>query len=333
MKDDIKNLKKLTDLALKDICVTDELKNKTLKLCKKEKSSILKPFLAAASSAAIIAVSITGYQYFSHKTSSNLTDKQIVNNTSNSLSKNSINNTEKTVDTSPNNILTKNDSKNSNVTKNANKSNDTASKNTSKDKKISVDTDKSNHINSEISSSTTNDTKPLDKPSQKEVIKNDKDGIAISNPPPVKDSYNNNFANNDSMPRAATSIAPVSKTLSTADAEKYWGDKLFLPSYIPNDFELTDISIPRDNKEIYVKLTYSSKNNYFKITQNKSTKYTVTGKSIDINGNPANIVQDKDQNDKDIIITQITWIKDNIQYSVVGNIPDTELINISKTIN
>ena len=53
-----------------------------------------------------------------------------------------------------------------------------------------------------------------------------------------------------------------------------------MPSYIPNSFELTDISTPNDNKEIYVKLTYSSKNNYFKITQNKNTKYTITGNSI-----------------------------------------------------
>lgn len=342
MKDDIKNLKEITDLVLKDIYVTDELKSKTLELCRNEKSNILKPFLAVASSAAIIAISLTGYQYFSHKVDNNLNNKQIVQSLNNTDSNNSINSTNK-LDTNNSSSKTNENTKpeiaykstkdkNSSNSNNVTESHNSVTPSTQESKKVSVDNSKTSEKNDSVVSPTKNDTAPIDKTSQTQVSQNSPDSIEINSNSILKDSFAEKNSNNIVASRTAPSIAALTDTLSTADAEKYWGSKLLLPSYIPNNFELTDISIPKDNKEIYVKLTYSSKNNYFKITQNKNTKYNITGKLIDINGTSATVTQNKDETDSSLTITQITWVKDNIQYSAIGNISDVELINISKSI-
>lgn len=348
MKDDIRNLKEITDLVLKDVYVTDELKSKTLELCKKEKSNILKPFLAAASSAAIIAISLTGYQYFSHKTDNSLNTKQIaqnINNINSDNPKNSTgsfpnNNSSSKIDEKPKPETPYKNTKD----KNSSNSNSTTSSHngftsdTLESNKIYIDSSKAIPKNDDVVSSTKsdivqNDMVQTNKAPETQASTNSSTNKVTNSSPMLKDSSveKNSASIVASLP--SPSITTLADTLSTAEAEKYWGSKLSLPAYIPNNFELTDISIPKDNKEIYVKFTYSSKNSYFKITQNKSTKYNITGKSVDINGINAAITQNKDETNSSTIITQIIWVKDNIQYSVIGNISDVELINIAKSIS
>ncbi|MBV7273625.1 DUF4367 domain-containing protein [Clostridiaceae bacterium UIB06] len=136
-------------------------------------------------------------------------------------------------------------------------------------------------------------------------------------------------------PMLKSSLSESSKPVSIADAENFWGGKLIMPSYIPDGFELTDISLPKnDSREIYVKLNYSFKNIYFKILQNKSTTFTnYTGKFIDINGSKGYITKTKDPSDPSIMTTEINFVKNNIQYDITGNIQEDELIKITKSMN
>lgn len=342
MKDDIKNLREITQLVLKDIYVTDELKNKTLELCKNKKSNIFKPFLAAASSAAVIAISLTGYQYFSHKVDNNLNDKQTTHNQNNISSNSSANSKEKAFDSTTINQDKKqqiayDNTKDKHLTNS--KSNITQSTNTNlspsntQDKKAPIASSNSVQTDSGVEPTANNNVSTVDTASQVQTSKEIQPNTDITSTPATRNSPIDKSSNAILTSGANPTISTSSDTVSTAEAEKYWGSKLVMPSYIPNSFELTNISTPNDTKEIYVKLTYSSKNNYFKITQNKNTTYTITGKPIVINGINGTIAQSKDDTNSNTTITQIIWIKDNIQYSIVGNISDMELTKISKSVN
>ena len=155
----------------------------------------------------------------------------------------------------------------------------------------------------------------------------------IAESAPQSASSKDTIANDNPILRSA--LSDSSNSISIADAESFWGGKLLMPSYIPDGFELTDISLPKsDSKEIYVKLNYSFKNIYFKVLQNKNTTSTsYTGKVVDINGSKAYITKSKDISNPSIITTEIDFIKNNVQYNITGNLQEDELVKIAKSIN
>ncbi|MBC2581879.1 DUF4367 domain-containing protein [Clostridium sp. DJ247] len=355
MKDNIRDIKEIIDLTLNDIYVTDNLKNKTLKACTIERKPKLKPYIVAAASAAFITLSIVGYQQFynrdinpSQKLSqafTKSTSKDIKDKSDNKVVKNQPNNTyDNKTNVDANNIIpydkqvVYNKDKNEAITNNHN--NTTAPlPNTNKDTKTTINKTENQQSN------TTNVSPPVDTKPDITTAVSDK----LKQDPLIQDKVANiNDTSLSSMAEGLPSITKnstdISGTISnssvshmvspsTAEAENYWGDKLSLPSYVPKDFELTDIYIPKnDSKEKYVKLTYSFKNNYFKLLENKSTTYSGNGKTIDINGAKGYVTQNKDDSNPNSTITQICWNKNNIQFSITGNIPEDDLINICNSI-
>lgn len=343
MKDDISNLKETTDLILKDIYVTDELKARTSEMCKKEKNKILVPFITAAASAVAITLSLTEYQYFSHRIDSNLINTKQATHNINNNSNITMENADKTPDYTLNTKVNQNLSKDltKNYTNNQNKVNLDTATNISKSKNSTEKTIANNNTilkdTSTNTVSTDNDNKVasqnkiLEKQMSETVLNNTVSDVTMA---PDTNCTKESNSISDSIP-INPSIRTVTGTLSTAEAEKYWGGAIILPSYIPSGFELTDISIPKDDKEKYVKLTYSLNNTYFKITENKSTKYNITGKSIIMNNINITITVDKNDTSNtttNAIIIQIVLEKDNIQYLIIGNISEMELTNIVKSL-
>jgi hypothetical protein len=200
------------------------------------------------------------------------------------------------------------------------------------DKKTAINSGKPSLLGAKHPITSANDNAILNKSSENQPAN---DNLGNTNSSVPQDfSPNENSNNIVASSPTAPSLSTYSEPISTSEAEKYWGGKLLLPSHIPANFELTDISLPNDNKEIYVKLTYNSNNNYFKLTENKNTKYNLSGKSIDINGINATIVENNNlSNSNNTETTQIVWVKNNVQYSIIGNISDTELVSIAKSLD
>lgn len=79
MKDNMRNLREITNLVLKDIHVTEKLKDDTLKKCKYKKKLRLKPIYAVGISTAIIIFALIDYHHYTNF-HSNITKKYIYNN-------------------------------------------------------------------------------------------------------------------------------------------------------------------------------------------------------------------------------------------------------------
>lgn len=338
MSRDINNLKEITNSILEDIQVTEDLKLSTLKKCTEQKKYNLKPFFVTAASVAVIIFSIVSYKFIFHKPNSSFVTYN------NEIPKKSAK-------------LNNGDSKYSNNKKdvNSNNSNETASKKQIQQNNQSTVKDNSSTQNIGLSNNniiSTPSTSDKDKskdntadspsPENKQATNSSGTTELNNNTNTVEDAKQNASANisaKDSIdsdtPMLKSALSESSKPISIADAENFWGGKLLMPSYIPEGFELTDISLPKnDSKEIYVKLNYSFKNIYFKILQNKSTTSTsYTGKVVDINGSKGYVTKSKDSSNPSIMTTEINFVKNNVQYDIIGNIQEDELIKITKSMN
>ena len=223
----------------------------------KQKSNIFKPFLAAASSAAVIAISLTGYQYFSHKVDNTLNDKQITHNQTNISSNSSTNSKEKAVDNTTINQDKKQQiaydtTKDKHLT---NKNNISQSTNTNpapsttQDKKTPIVSSNSTQTNSSVEPTANNDISTVNTTSQSEISKDMQSNTEIISTTATRNLPIEKSSNTVIPSGTNPTVSASSDTVSTAEAEKYWGSKLVMPSYIPNSFELTNISTPNDNKK------------------------------------------------------------------------------------
>lgn len=340
MSKDINNLRKITDSVLEDIKVTDELKSLTLKKCKEEKKYNIKPILITAASAAIMTFSIFSYKFILH-------NPNLTQNTSKEVAKKSVSLNDFKNDHAPdkNNIADQNKLKNS-ISNNEsqaktaaqqNNSNTILKNNQSGEKNTSSNNNKNNKLISSSKNEISNKIKAANPssnlPENKITSSISEPSISDNNADKANDTPVNNTLTKD-IPSMKASLDSARST-SIADAERFWGGKILIPSYIPEGFELTDISMPKDNsKEVCVKLNYSFENSYFKIVQNKSTTYTsCIGTSINIKGSKAYISKSKDTSNPNLTITEIKWVNDNVQYTITGNISEDELTKILKSIN
>lgn len=337
MKNTLKNLETISN----DSFLYDELKIKPLELKTEEKSKIVKPLLAASLSTVTIIISLLGYQHFSQISNSNLKNKTTTISDVNSklISKDE----HKINDTSPN--LTVNQNFNDSLKKDNNINDTKFSTNITKSsseeyKKLDYSVSKDTKTSDKSPSSTTenanliSDDIVLSKQDTLEVsISKDRSDTKIEDVTKAspsddqKKEVNSTSSSENKLPKERPDI------LTLAEAEEYWGSKVLLPSYIPEGFELTDISISRDSKEKYVRLTFSSNNTYFKITQNQNTKYTISGKATSIDGLKVWVTETTENSNSNTTITQVLWNKGNVQYSLTGNIPKDNLINICKSVN
>lgn len=307
MRDNVKNFRETSNIMLKDIYVTDELKRETLEKCVNKKQLKVKPLFAATVSAAVLIVTLGLYNYFYHKSTfvNNYIDKSVKHEY-----KYSINN-ENLIKPTKNAKSEESDKSqylpsNNNIDPNTKKSGTTLQNKGSNINTYSVnkDTASQNIIANKP-------LKPSDNVLQDETGNNENEDISISSQVP----------NGLTVPK---------EPLNISNAEKYFESKILLPSNIPKGFKLTDIWISEDKSKC-VKLRYDSDSAFFEILQSKNPSELEGTKTIFIGNNKAYISSIKDEK-SNIIITKISWIMNDIEYSLSGNLSEDSIMNIAKSI-
>lgn len=320
MEDNMKNFREASELILKNIYVTDELKRKTLEKCTDRKVSILlKPRLIATFSAALL-VFLGIFIYYFHKPA--ITDNHIAKSVNqeyenSSHKENKIQEAPKITDSSD-----------------SNKSSSAAS-NSKDNTKNSVPVPQRNNVDIAMKDSNSiPKNKSMDEVNENTETaaegRNNSSKTFDSVPEDRIDTSNANKSEINPAAQAHPSLTSVYEPLTVEKAEEYFEGNIMFPSYIPEGFNLTDISIPED-KEKSVKLEYSSGSAYFEILQSKSLSKLAETKNMSVENNTAYVNSVKDER-TNIITTEITWIVDNVQYSLSGSLPEDSLIKIAKSI-
>ncbi|NMM65732.1 DUF4367 domain-containing protein [Clostridium sp. P21] len=311
MKDNMDNFKETSNLILKDIYANDELKKLTLEKCKTQKKSRIKPIIATAASAAFLIIGFT-YNYFFN----NLITAHNYINSDEQKYKNPANN-DKVKE-----ALKTDDSKNL-AKPTSNSSND------KNDKSETSSTGKANIASSKNSNSTNNIASNTSK-TDSSISESFKNSTDVSSNKNLAQNSLVEGENNKESSNGFRGLAALHKNLDMSTAEKYFESSIITPSYVPEGFNLTDISIP-DTKLKCIKLNYSSGSSYFQIYESKNLSNVEGAKVVPIKNNKAYINYSKDS--KSITTTQITWIMNNIQYDLSSTLPEDVLINIAKSIN
>lgn len=303
MKDNMEYFKEASNLLLKDIYATEKLKKMTLDKCKSQKKNRIKPILATVASAAFLIIGFT-YNYFFNN--STIPRNYVDNNAQQYKSSNDSGKIKEGSTTKSNNDLAKsvNDSS-------KNKSESATSANSKPDDKATKsNTNTTNSVDSITGSKDSSGTSTSGSSTQNSLAPSE------------------NFSGKESY-KGLKGIASPQKNLDMATAEKYFESKIITPSYIPDGFNLTDISIP-DAKLKCIKLKYSSDSSYFEIYESKNISNLDGSKTVYINSNKAYINYMKDSKSA---TTQIVWINNNVQYYLSSTLPEDSLINIAKSIN
>ncbi|MEY8000717.1 DUF4367 domain-containing protein [Clostridium sp. Mt-5] len=307
MKDNINNLKEIVDSALDDIYVTEELKNKTFIKCKNKN---LKPLFIKGLSIATVTFTILGYYYFYAK---NNTVAETSIKTLNKLIKVPIHNNYAPLPAKKNNI----NSIDNKIHPNDKIANSKSDFNT-----------KDNYNSSSVNAS----EPPVSiSPNKSEVkdtnIESKSQSFIINN----KISKENDTSNISISPSLNEKIFELnlkpSNMLDLATVQNYFGSNVSLPSYVPEGFKLDSMVVPQNAEEekiIDIKYT-NADDKYFNLIQSKKLSPNISGEKIDINETTGYI------STEDII--KITWIKNNIQYTLYGNISKDSIISIAKSIN
>ncbi|MBW9156700.1 hypothetical protein G9F71_019685 [Clostridium sp. FP2] len=129
------------------------------------------------------------------------------------------------------------------------------------------------------------------------------------------------------------------RTLSLQQAKNIFGESIKTPVYIPKDFVMEKILIPEkydDSCELY-EIIYSNNSQYFKITEYKNIKNSgpeskVAEESImimNVNKISVKYILQPSIDNKELPYVKLFWEKDGKKYSVDGNTPWAELINIA----
>lgn len=244
MNINMKKFRESSDLILKDIYVTDELKRKTLEKCTDRSLLKSKPLLAAAFSIAL-AVSLGTLMYSFNKTA--ITHNKIAKSIDQKYknSSDSENEIQRTPDTAGRNDLERPHYaiSNNEDNKQVHQNNNAAAKdpNTALQKKSTNTTDKS--VNTVPQSKSNPDKSSNDSSQNKTDASHSNDEIGPES-------------------KVSSSLAFSAEPLTVKKAEEYFQSTILLPSYIPEGFMLTDISIP-DDKIKCIRLKYSSGSDFF----------------------------------------------------------------------
>lgn len=306
MKDDLKTFKDTVNSALNDIHMTDELKDKTFRACKSHRK--IKPVYAITALTAFMVFATAGYNHFFPNKINKMyvlnmiTTEEKLHNIE-SLIKDSIINPNKDSDnlknktSDTNYAFNKDNPAKSNIIKDLKNKTDLtkATLNEQDDKTISKDksTQETTSVNKEDS----------------------KDSIEKSPAETTKKTFDTESTLSQPKPNVGL-------------AEEYLGEKLNMPSYVPDDFKLNSINMTT-SADKSVNITYNSKDAHININQGKSTTTTTDteGEKIDINGVEARScwVESKGE-------LRVTWNKDNTKYTVQGNVPKSALVDVAKSM-
>lgn len=328
----MKNFREASDVILKNIYVTDELKRRTLEKCTNRKGFVIKPILTATFSAALMCF-LAIFIYFFHKPA--VIDNPIAKSIDQEY-KNSSNNESKIQETPKTASISDSDKSQAAASDNKNNTKDNTPVTEKKNKDIAMKDSNNIPQSKSIDAANKNTETPAQSKndSYKPSYNVPQDSAYISNNKSISNSDSNSNLANDSNSNLAAqvhpSLASVPEPLTTEKAEKYFESKILLPSYIPEGFKLADISIP-DDKQKCIKLKYSSDSAYFEILQSKNLSKLEGTKTISIGNNTAYINSIKDEK-TNTITTSITWIEDGIQYSLSSSLPEDSLIKIAESI-
>lgn len=121
-------------------------------------------------------------------------------------------------------------------------------------------------------------------------------------------------------------------------AREFMGDKLLMPSYIPEGYELTEIRVPRSEEFVGqgIRLEYSNQRYYVMISQR--TDLMDDGgegyKSVDINGITGYMRITRPEPGDNISngYVSLEWKSGDIQYLVQGDVSEEEAIKIAKSL-
>lgn len=322
MKDDVKFFKQITDSALKDLHITEDLKKKTLNKCKSRSSHNFKPAFAAGICAALFVFTTTSYNLFlpdsiSKKYSLGISTTESKLKNIGNIIKNSIINPN-VAESIPKNT-SKKDSKyayksQAETDSTKNKTTNTANKNSSDNTKVSQlandNVSKNNTPSSEISEENNTTT-------EKHKISN------VS-------QYRENTSAIEETKAQGSNKSDKNTTVITIDsAEKNFGQKVTTPSYLPDKFALKDIALPKDDKKKFIVMSYSSPDGSFTIKQDKNVNFgNNTGEKMYIGSVRAYFSQTKGSDE-----SKLSWIKNNIQYTIQGNISKDTSIQILNSMN
>ncbi|OAA91910.1 hypothetical protein WY13_00312 [Clostridium ljungdahlii] len=298
----MKNFRDESNEILKNICVTDELKRKTLERCSNKRCSNgrslkLKPVLIASAVFVILIFTFKLYN-LSHKTD---------------IARSYVKPVQKYVDKSINN-----DHKGT-------KDNETLKEiSKAKETENPIVQDKSNAKNSTKNVSSNKDTAVQNKnilPQNTDDYKVESSGTSQEN---EKEGDKNHSGDLSAV--RPSGLASSEESLSMEDAEKYFESKVLLPSYVPEGFELSNISIPCEGvKSISIKYSLNSK--YFTIQESKKLSVLKGDKTLYIGAGKAYVNYFKDEQ-----ATSVSWIMNNVEYSLYGNIQENSLIGIANSI-
>jgi len=308
MRDNMRNLRDESNKILKNICVTDELKKRTLERCSNRRSLKLKPVLIASAIFAILIFIFNLYD-FSHKSD---------------IARNYIKPTQKCVDKSV--------------------------KNEHKSVKNEYEKAENNEESKEIAKAKETGNSILqDKARTKNPVKNvesSKD-VAVQNKnilPQNTDTYeakspSNNQKNEKEGDKShgadldavnPNGLTSLEESLSIKDAEKYFGSKVLLPSYVPEGFELSNISIPCEGVKS-ISIRYSLNSKFFIIQESKDLSELEGDKTLYVGTSKAYVNYFKDEKSGNTI-TRVSWIMNGVEYSLYGNIQEDSIMRIANSI-
>lgn len=340
MKDNVKFFRNMVNSSLDNIHITNELKEKTLKRCKNYKKSRLRAGYVAGICAAIIALTTTGYNCFfpsklNEKYSFNMSATERHLKDIGNFIKNSI------INKSPDINALKNSSKNKYAD---NKNNPVEKPNTTlQDSKDTSNTDIKNKLdienatNSFVTNSTDNEpqttnTKPESEKKQPK-LEEDKSTVDSNNTPTTKNSIDRNTDESNKSQAEDNPVISSNNEVHPIDinsVEKTFGQKISIPSYIPEGFSLINIDTPDNISQNFVKMNYKSAANHFSIRQDRNINFNNNiGEKININGICTYLSVVKGCGE-----LRISWTDDNnMQYVIQGNISKDTIISIIKSMD
>ncbi|MBU5270331.1 DUF4367 domain-containing protein [Clostridium cochlearium] len=318
-------IKNSLDNELKDIYVTEDLKLRTLSRIKKEDNNVVKPFkkpfrrkskfsyasmrgLALVSSILIMFFTFSFFKYSKFMNSGSL-GKNTDNNEKNIV----LDDNEKVK--KPDNLKDKSDTDKKEEIKDI------------KDEKINEEKLKEDVVDNSKNNSNTNevDNSPTNKENKK-PIKNEKN--------PNKEKPKNN--EEKEKPK-------LTEKEMLARAEKLWGGKINLPSYIPKGYDVANIDMETAYGSKVLKITYKNPNSdnflELKVLDGDKTAF----ENGDGSKNPKEDEKNKDNNQdvpKDNVdkptpteeIKSINSNKNGVEYNIEGNIPTKTLEKIAESI-
>jgi hypothetical protein len=117
------------------------------------------------------------------------------------------------------------------------------------------------------------------------------------------------------------------------EAEKWFGQGMLVPSYLPGNFILYQINASGIKQDTAMKVifTYSSDDQFFSIIEDKNQNImpnTFIGyEAVDING-----IKGYVKSDAGALDTELQWTVDGVQYMISGQISKEEVIRMAKSL-